>query len=244
MKKETFFIILCLLPTCMAFGQDTTYFDYAWKKVSSSKLASYYKIVLHDQADTNRVLETIYFKSGQIRTHRNYSNYKDKILDGNLKEWYKNGQLRKDIDYTDGKKNGKLLTYWENGKPKRIDVYEHDKLVEGKCLNPDGLETFYYDYETKAEFIGGDNKLIQYLRNKANYPKKAKKEGIEGTVIVAFVINSNGSTSNVEIVQGVNDELDKEAMRVIKNMPKWKPGMQDGIPVRTGYQLPINFLLD
>lgn len=243
MKKQTL-IILFLLPTLMVFGQDTTYFDYDWNKVSSIKHASYYKIVLHEQADTNRATETVYFKSGQIKTHKNYSNYKDKELDGKLKEWYENGQLRKDIDYKDGKKNGKLLTYWDNGKPKRIDVYENDKLIEGKCINSDGIETIHYDYEKMPEFPGGINELMQYVVKETKYPNKSRKKGIEGRVLVGFIVNQNGTISDIKIVQSVNDELDEEAMRVVRNMPKWEPGMEDGEAVRVAFNLPIKFRLN
>ena len=243
MKKNTL-MILFLLSTLIAVGQDTIYLDYELNKVSSIKHASYYKTVLNEQADTNRATEIVYFISGQIKTLKSYSNYKDKKLDGKLKEWYENGQIRKDIDYKDGKKNGQLLTYWDNGKPKRIDTYENDKLIEGKCINSDGAETIHYDYVKIPEFPGGINELMQYLVIELKYPNKSRKKGIEGRVLVNFIVNKNGAISNIKIVQSVNDELDKEAIRVVKNMPKWEPGMEDGEAVRVAFNLPINFKLN
>lgn len=241
--KNILTVTLSIL-SLISYGQDTTYYDYDWNKVSSIKHASYYKIVLYDQADTNRVTETIYFKSGQIKTHKNYSNYKNNKLDGKLKEWYESGQIRKDIDYKDGKKSGQLLTYWDNGKPKRIDTYENDKLIEGKCINSDGVETIHYDYEKMPEFPGGINELMQYLVKETKYPNKSRIRGIEGRVLVSFIVNKNGTISDIKIVQSVNDELDDEAIRVIKNMPKWEPGMEDGEAVRVAFNLPIKFRLN
>ncbi len=76
------------------------------------------------------------------------------------------------------------------------------------------------------------------------YPESAKKEGIQGRVFISFVVNKDGSISDVKKLRGVSEELDKEAMRVIKNMPKWKPGEQRGEKVKVEYALPINFKLN
>lgn len=137
-----------------------------------------------------------------------------------------------------------MLTYWENGKPKRIDRYEYDKLIEGKCLNADGKEIKFYDYEKMPEFPGGLNELMQYLIKEIKYPDRARKKGVEGRVLVGFIVNKTGILSDIKIVQSVSDELDEEAIRVIKKMPKWEPGMQDGEAVRVSFMLPIKFRLE
>lgn len=235
-------ITLCIV-SLISYGQDTTYYDYDWNKVSSMNKAHYYEVIQRDQVDTNRVNETIYYKSGQKRTEKNYSVYKDKKLDGKFKQWYESGQLRKDIDYKDGKLNGTLITYWDNGIPKRVDIYENDKFISGRCTNPDGKEITHYDYEKIPEFPGGMNGFMNYLVKEIKYPKKSKRKGIEGRVLLSFIVNKDGSISDIEIVQSVNDELDKEAIRVVKTMPKWEPGMQDGETVRVAFNLPINYSL-
>lgn len=235
----TFFLL-----TVVTWGEDTIYFDYDWNKVSSFKYTTYYEIAQYDKADTNRATERIYFKSGQIKTEKSYSDYKDKKVDGKLKEWYETGQLRRDIDFKSGKLNGQFLTYWDNGKPKRIDRYENNKLIEGKCFNFDGVATTYYDYVKKPEFPGGMNELMEHLGKELKYPNKARKEEIEGRVLVGFIVNKDGNISDIKIIQGLNKQLDEEAIRVVKKMPKWKPGMQDGEAVRTAFNLPIEYLLN
>lgn len=241
MKKN--FTLTFLLLTVISWGQDTIYYDYDWNKVSSFKHTTYYQIVQHDKADTTRAIEKIYFKSGQIKTEKSYAVYKDRKLDGKLKEWNEKGQLRKDIDYKSGKLNGKLLTYWDNGKPKRIDSYENDKLIEGKCINFDGTEAIHYDYEKMAQFPGGTNELIQFLVTELKYPYKSRKEEIEGSVLIGFTVNKNGIISDIKIIQSVNKQLDEEAIRVVKKMPKWNPGMRDGEAVRVTFILPIVYKL-
>lgn len=97
--------------------------------------------------------------------------------------------------------------------------------------------------EDSAEFPGGLGALTNYLSRKLKYPKEARKAKIEGKVTVQFVIERDGSISNVEIMKGVHQDLDNEAMRVVKLMPKWKPGKQGGKEVRQSYALPLTFKL-
>ena len=85
---------------------------------------------------------------------------------------------------------------------------------------------------------------MNYLRANTRYPAAAQKAGIEGRVIVSFIVESNGSVSNVEIVRGVDSDLDQEALRVVRQMPEWKPGKQDGSTVRVKFHLPIKFMLE
>ena len=102
----------------------------------------------------------------------------------------------------------------------------------------------YKVVETMPEFPGGTSELYKYLGENIKYPESAKKEGIQGRVFISFVVNKDGSISDVKKLRGVSEELDKEAMRVIKNMPKWKPGEQRGEKVKVEYALPINFKLN
>ena len=97
--------------------------------------------------------------------------------------------------------------------------------------------------ETMPEFLGGQSALNNYLSNNINYPESAKKDGISGRVFVSFIVNKDGSLGDVKIIKSVNNLLDAEAIRVIKNMPNWKSGTQRGKPVRVSYSMPINFKL-
>lgn len=97
--------------------------------------------------------------------------------------------------------------------------------------------------ETMPEFKGGMNALLKYLSDNIKYPKTSEKAGIQGRVVVQFVVAKDGSIEDTKVVRGVDPELDKEALRVVNAMPKWKPGMQDGKPVRVKYTVPIMFRL-
>ena len=98
--------------------------------------------------------------------------------------------------------------------------------------------------EQQPEFPGGQAALMNFLRETIKYPAEAAKNGIEGRVIVRFVIGSDGTVGNVEIVRGVDPQLDAEAVRVINAMPKWTPGKQYGKPVAVRYTIPVTFRTD
>ncbi len=98
--------------------------------------------------------------------------------------------------------------------------------------------------ESMPEFPGGQQALLKYLAENIKYPVIAQENGIQGRVICQFVVNRDGSIVDVEVVRtGGDASLDKEAIRVIKAMPKWKPGQQRGKAVRVKYTLPVTFRL-
>ena len=97
--------------------------------------------------------------------------------------------------------------------------------------------------EEQPEFPGGMDAFRRYLQDHLRYPESAQDAGIQGKVIVRFVVERDGSATAVEVFKGVDPALDKEAVRVVKSIPKWKPGKQQGKPVRTRYVIPIVFSL-
>jgi protein TonB len=101
----------------------------------------------------------------------------------------------------------------------------------------------FFIVEDMPEFPGGELALRQYIANAIKYPVIAQENGIQGRVYVTFVVNTDGSVSDARIARGVDPSLDKEALRVVNQLPKWKPGMQRGKPVRVSYTVPINFVL-
>lgn len=98
--------------------------------------------------------------------------------------------------------------------------------------------------EEKPDFAdGGMMGLMRYLRDNMKYPTVAQETGTEGRVTVQFVVNKDGSIVDVKVAKGIDPYLDKEAVRVISSMPKWKPGKQRGVPVRCKFTVPVTFKL-
>lgn len=97
--------------------------------------------------------------------------------------------------------------------------------------------------EKMPEFPGGNAALFQYLNKNIKYPVVPQEQGIQGKVIIQFVVDKNGTITDPVVVRSVDPYLDKEALRVIKAMPKWKPGMQRNQAVRVKYTVPVTFRL-
>lgn len=97
--------------------------------------------------------------------------------------------------------------------------------------------------EEMPQFPGGEKALYKFLAKNINYPDEAKEKGLSGKVFVSFIVETNGEISNVNVERGASPCLNEEALRIVKMMPKWKPGIQKGKLVRVQYHLPINFSL-
>ncbi len=102
----------------------------------------------------------------------------------------------------------------------------------------------YMIVEQMPEFPGGDKSLFQFIADNTKYPADAKEKGIKGRVFVNFIVEPDGSVSDIRVLRGIGGGCDEEAVRVVESMPKWKPGMQNGEVVRVSYNVPVNFRLE
>lgn len=108
----------------------------------------------------------------------------------------------------------------------------------------DGDDKIFYAVEQQAEFPGGLQAMMKFLQKNIKYPASAKRMGIEGKVFVKFIVDKEGGISSMEVIKGINADLNNEAIRVIKLMPPWKPGKQNGRAVKSQFVLPVYFKLD
>ncbi len=131
-----------------------------------------------------------------------------------------------------------------------IDVEAHpgtfvDDFIPLNISNynePEVDEKYIFDFaEVMPEFPGGREALLNYFSNNIRYPRIALETGIEGTVYVSFVVEPDGRISNVELARGIGGRCDEEAIRVVRNMPAWNPGMQGNQPVRVLFTVPVKF---
>ena len=97
--------------------------------------------------------------------------------------------------------------------------------------------------EVMPEYPGGDQAMMKFVAENVQYPEEAKEKGISGRVLVSFIVEKDGSIGEVKVVKGIGCGCDDEAVRVVKAMPKWKPGTDKGKAVRVNYMLPITFKL-
>ena len=120
-----------------------------------------------------------------------------------------------------------------------IEEYVAPEVVEEEVVE----QEIFQIVEEMPAFPGGEQKLMEYVAKNIKYPQIARETGIQGRVFIGFVVEPDGSVSNVKLLRGIGGGCDEEAMRVVKSMPKWKPGKQRGKAVRVSYQIPVFFKL-
>jgi TonB family protein len=130
-----------------------------------------------------------------------------------------------------------LRINYENG--------EYDEFVgEQMEANNESLDgDVFLSVEENPEFPGGPAKLLEYIQKNLEYPEAARENEIQGRVFVGFIVEEDGSVSNVKILRGIGYGCDEEAIRLVNSLPKFKPGKQRGKPIRVQYTLPIVFKL-
>lgn len=154
----------------------------------------------------------------------------------------------------------KLMPKWNPGKqkgtPVRVqhnmpvkfwtdsNVVKDELILETEEPNDITDEEIILVIETSPTFIGGEKARVKFLKNNVKYPEKAKKNGIQGTVYVSFVVEKDGNISNVKILRGIGGGCDEEVIRVMKLMPKWNPGKHKGKAVRVQFTMTVKFILD
>ena len=132
--------------------------------------------------------------------------------------------------------------------PKSADKAEEETSIEQTTKVKNSSENatvseehIYQVVEENPEFPGGIKEALKFLSQNINYPKACQEKGIQGRVIVQFIVTKEGDIKDPVVVRGVDPQLDAEALRVIKAMPKWKPGKQKGKAVNVRYTQPVLF---
>ena len=188
----------------------------------------------------NRIGLWKYYNDSGLTSENRYENDK---LEGTSVYYYSGGKtVWYTENYKDNKSDGELKSFYKTGKIKRKEYHTaNSKEVTGKCYNEQGKEIPFTPFEQMPE--SGYN-LMGYLSNNLKYPEKDRRKNVEGRVIVKFVVYEDGSINDVTVIQHVSKKIDAEAVRVIRGMPKWKPGVQDDKIVKVYFTQPITFKLE
>lgn len=232
MKPIHFLSASLLFLVSVSFAQQKIYYNNKREEVQGGEAASYYKIIENDKNSGKTTESTYVAANNQLTEVLTYSGSPSN-RDGKYEFW-REGILIIASNYTDGKLNGNSKMFYPDGKLQRDEMYQNGELTSAKCYGRDGNEIPYFQKETKPEYPGGVSALYAYIGK--NFSRKTKGTG---KIIVQFVIDQKGSPVELKIVKGIDPILDEEAIRVVKSMEKWKPGLQDGVPVRVLYSLPI-----
>jgi TonB family protein len=226
-------------------GQDTTFFNNKWKPVKKRSESTFIYVVIRNKNYPDSAIEKTFYKNGNIRYERFYYAFDKGLQYGKDRKWYENGNLHEIADYDGKEVHGRLLTYWDNGNLRRNDSLIKGKFVSGKCFTRQGKDTSHFEY-TVMPFLdcypGTElDDHLDFISKNLKYPPISKKNKIQGDVYIRMTIESDGSVTNAKIDTGINSELNKEALRVVRSMPKWVPGSIDGVPSKFYLSIPVSF---
>ena len=163
--------------------------------------------------------------------------------DGIWENYNEYNELLSTEKYENGKLNGWTFRYDCSGVKKDSTLYIKGEYVLHDRISKDG-KSIVKVTETKPQFKKGQEAFYEYLNSNIIYPEDAKKYKIKGKAIVEFTIEKNGDVTDIMVVRGLCNSIREVCYDLFKTMPNWSPGMQNGIPVRVQYSLPITFNLE
>jgi len=230
--KSTFTILL-LFSIQLAMGQveELEGFELVWKGPLEVN-QNYTREIYNDVGGHFTVRD--YYIGGAYQMIGDYQSIDPEIEDGDFLFFHTNGQISHKGCY----QNGELIGDWAiyNRAGELIDKINYDFDI-----NETNKPRHDKDIDEMAEFVGKD--FRKYLASEIVYPPRAYKYYLQGKVYVQFLINEDGSISNALVVRTLDKDLDKEALRIIRNMPNWKPARKDGEPVPMAYTCPVVFTI-
>lgn len=231
-----FFYLLLALKT--TYAQDTLYYYENGCLAPTAEGAYTKKIAIKENIDDSTATVLEFFISGTKKSETYYSSYANRTKSKQYKQWYENGQINIIANYINNKLNGEVLTYWEDGSPKREDTYNNNVLVNGKCWDKEGNNIPYFDYQTKAR---PNFNINEYIKTNIKTPKIEKYRKKGNRVVTKFTVIKTGELCDFETLRSGGTEFDKEVLRVLRLMPTWIPANIDGETVVSEFIYPINF---
>lgn len=196
------------------------------------KQAVFFQKVADDQEEG--WLSMVYFVQGELKMRGHFIDNALKVPHGEFSYFYQNGQLESKGRYENGAKIGVWERWNPNGTPKAERFYSGYKYGDEPIMDPDKM----------PQFVGGREAMAKYLRENLVYPELAVISKMQGEVHLSFVVNKVGEVERVMVMNSLDEHLDKEAIRLLQNMPAWIPGEKNGKLVNTQLAMPIAFRLN
>ncbi len=193
------------------------------------------EITFNDRRKENATVR-YYTKDGRRLSEEHYSNYQLRVKHGRTQFWYPNGQLHWACDFNNNQINGPFFSYYTDGTLKRKELYKWGYVKSGQCYSPEGERIECEPFIQRADFPGGRDKFLAFLRDRLKHVKPAQTPAfvtLEGNVWVDGTAYLKRVAPDRELFHQVADS--------IGIMPAWKPAKVDGVPVQSGFQVILSF---
>ncbi|HTE00190.1 MAG TPA: TonB family protein [Mucilaginibacter sp.] len=236
--KKAFLILILIFLFKFSYCQDTLYLDNNLK-VTGKATATYLKVIkpvdkgfqVQEYTIDYRLLNLTTFQDKALKTFNGPTTY-----------YYDNGKKNFEGTYINNKRDGIWNFYFYSGSISATVKFNDDQSIKEKYFTPTGQSLKdSIPTEHDPNYVGGIEAVYKYVSANFIYPKELSKENIHGKIVVGFTISREGHVNDVHISKSLNEYLDKEAIRVISQMPDWSPGVQFNRPVDVKYIIPLTF---
>jgi len=210
--------------------------------VLPSATGAYYRRVTEHTDITGGTMSRYFLRTGQLQTREAFDNIERQRYHGVSEAFYETGQLRSHAEFDHTQRTGDMLLYYPNGQFKRRARYTDALHSTGECFAPDGAPIPFFEFEVMPRYAEGDGgflALVGAISRNFNYPKAARRAGIEGRILVTFNVTEQGLVDDVKIIQPLHPLVDVEAISAVYRLKRFTPGQQDGKPVKVSFTAPI-----
>lgn len=223
----------------------TEYLDNDGKMMPSAAGARYRRETVYTDSIGGTVRD--YYVGGILQESKSFDNIRKEIPNGTFESWHENGKLASHQEFVHGKQAGERLLYYESGQLKRREQYQDGKRTAGQCYDAQGGAITFFEYQVMPVYPEGKGDqlaIINAVARSIRYPKDALKANVQGRVFVKFIVDKEGHVADVEVVQSLFPSLDAETVRAVRQLHRFRPGLQDGLSVAVSFTLPIHYGID
>jgi TonB family protein len=247
--KKTLLLALSLLAMHVC-AQDTLYYDSAKQLIGNAPGAKYIEII-RCAADNPQKCSAamMLIDSNRIVTNLRYADYEKKILHGRCSYWAPDGKLVHEIMYENGKKHGEEKFFYATGAVKKTYNWDQGRLKNTSLHNINGSIAISNVKEEPGEsvvepsFPGGEQALFRQLSRTVVYPESMMRKGIDGSVVVTFMVEADGKMTDIKVISSPHKELSEALLKAMSELPSWIPAVVNNEPTRAKYTLPFQFKL-
>lgn len=218
------------------------FLDSTWH-VLPSATGAMYRRETEWRDSTAGVVRDYFFSNDQLQSREEFDNIRKRSYHGVSEYFDKNGHLLTHAEYADGRRNGELRRYYPSGQLKRRERYAGDKRSSGECFAVDGKLVPFFEFEVMPRYLEGDGSvqaIVSAIARNFHYPKDARRQHIEGRVMVSFSVLQDGTVANVEVKKPFFPSIDAEAIEAVRKLKRFAPGTQDGEPVKVNFTAPLS----
>ena len=223
---------------------EKVYLDFGFRPTPNRNQAIYYRMLSPIHNDITKITQTDYYLNGTKRREVQLFKHIPHQYNGPSTYWFQNGQVDSKGFYLNNMKNGEWKYYNEQGELVAKRIYNNGIIIASSFWDNDGnpfVPKTDEDVHRPASFEEGKNAMGRYLASHIKYPESLRDKGPEGSVPILFEIDKEGNITNLKVLRSLHPELNKEALRVVKAMPKWQPALNHNRPQRFVTGVSIRF---